>query len=232
MLRIKFLNGVLFGAKNINYVRFAIVCTARSGSTWLHTFLNAHPNIISKGEVLAAKSYSNLNEDVFHLYSSNIVAVGLKIFYEYGDSKTVDSLKELVNNSNIRIIHLTRNDLLAQFTSLKKARQSSEWSQKGSNTVPEKIHIDFNEFQDYQQQQLTSRRKIATDFQHHQLLSIAYEDINSETERTLALIQEFLGVKPRKLVSLLKKQSTDALSKQIANWEELQVQLESKSTKS
>ncbi len=213
-----------FGAKNFDYNRFAIVCTSRSGSTWLHTLLNSHPQVTSKGEIVFKTHKLNkdldLEADVFHQYASSIKAVGLKVFYGLTNDIYEPTLQALRRDSEIKIIHLVRENRLAQFVSLQAAKRNSEWSHKGtSKTQP--IRIELADFQQFNEKQINLQTKIDQDFKGR-ILNISYEDLLSRQNETLVLVQEFLGVKHRKLFSALKRQSTSDLKGRIANWSDFE----------
>ncbi len=192
-----------------------IVCAPRSGSTWLHTLLNSHPQIISHGEILRETYEVNANTQlpsidkiVFHPHHKSIQAVGLKLFYEYESNEAYQkSFSEIVKDKTVCIIHLVREDKPSQFKSLKRAEATQQWSSgKTTNQIPI-ISIDPVDLMNYQGNLFKSEQQINELFQHHPILKIKYEDLLSDQENILTKIQNFLNVEPRKLFSLLKKQS-------------------------
>lgn len=211
--RKQFLN--FFPSKEKKFTKFAIVCAPRSGSTWLHTLLNSHPKIISYGEILRENHETNpkeklvsIHELVFHLHHSSIKAIGLKLFYEYENDKVYqNSFNEIIKDKSIHIIHLVREDKSAQFKSLKRAEKTQKWSSGKSKEQTISVTIDPDELGDYQRNVLISEEHIDDLFLHHPLLKIKYEDLLSDQKSVLATAQIFLNVKPRKLFSLLKRQS-------------------------
>lgn len=205
----------LFPPKEKRFTKFAIVCAARSGSTWLHTLLNSHPQISSYGEILREYHEANpqlqlpsLDELVFHPHHSSIQAAGLKIFYEYETVEPfIQSFQGIVNDNTICILHLIREDKAAQFKSLKTAEASQQWSSGRSTNQHITIQINPPELEGYQKNLLAQEKHITALFQDHPILNVKYEDLLSHQEKTLNDIQSFLKVKPKKLFSLLKKQS-------------------------
>ncbi len=209
---------------NLDYTKFAIVCTSRSGSTWLHTLLNSHPFIISKGEIVLRKHKLNqdfsMGKDVYHLHASPIEAVGLKVFYGLENDIYNGALQELKADTTIKVIHLARKDRLAQFVSLQHAKRSKEWSyQTSEETRP--LRIDLAAFQQFEEQQSKLQAEIDQEFSGR-ILNISYEDLISWQSETLESVQQFLGVKKKKLFSALKKQSTLPLSEQVENWSDFE----------
>lgn len=215
----------LFPRSENNYTRYAIICAPRCGSNWLHTLLNSHPNIVSYGEILRKTHVNNpsqnlptLNELVFHPHSPSIKAVGLKLFYSYlNDEKFCTSFQEALDDTDITIIHLIRKDILAQYTSLKRAKENQRWSQARPYDKTKPMYIDPEEFKAHRKELGDNKHKIKRTFKNHAFLEISYEDLNENLDERLIEVQQFLGVKPRKLFSLLRKQAAGSLKDQIKN---------------
>ena len=204
-----------FPAKGKCFTKFVIVCAPRSGSTWLHTLLNSHAQIFSYGEILREtcevnpqKQLPSLEELIFHPHHASIQAAGLKVFYEY---ETIESFKksfqEIVADPSICIIHLIRKDKTAQFKSLKQAEATQQWSSGKPADKQKPIIIEPGEFEIYQNDLIQKEKEIDLMFLQHPCLKITYEDLFDQHEKLCSSIQEFLKVKPRKLFSLLQKQS-------------------------
>lgn len=216
----------LFPRSKSNYIRFAIICAPRSGSNWLHTLLNSHANIVSYGEILRkshalnpSQKLSSLNELVYYPHHRSVKAVGLKLFYTYlNDEKFVNSFLETADDRGILIIQLIRKDFLAQYTSLKRAEENQRWSQARSYDKTKSIFINPEGFNAYRKELLDNQNEIRRIFATHPFLEISYEDLNERLDETLIEVQEFLGVKQKKLFSLLRKQASGSLKNQIKNW--------------
>ena len=217
VLRIKNINSYLRKSDK-SYVRFIILCTARSGSTWLHTLLNSHPNIHSKGEITLIHHDQSIQDYAYTTYPLSIHAVGLKVFYD--DDSYQEALNSIKKDKGIRVIHLVRNNLTEQFISYKKALTSGEWSFR-TNSKSSKIKIDTYELLEYQKKQKILRNQVNIDLNNHNLIEIVYEDLIKQTNHETSKIQNFLEVGQKKLFSILKKQSTKPLRSQVENWEEL-----------
>ncbi len=214
------------GADNLSYTRFVIVCTSRTGSTWLHTLLNSHPHIISVGEIInkyhKKGQYPPLEKMAFHGYSAGIDAVGLKIFYGDESSQYDKYLKEVSKNHDIKIIHMVRKDQLAQYTSLKISERNWEWTGTNRKGTFGKITLSPKEFKRFIKDRQEAKREMEQVFKNHEVLTVSYEDLNFQHDSTVRLIQEFLNVKPKKLFSVLRKQSSGELQDQIENWSDFE----------
>ncbi len=224
IIKRKWLYHILFGANSLDYTRFAILCTSRSGSTWLHTLLNAHPHIVSKGEVVfqhhkLSKAF-HLEKDVFHAYPSVVKAVGLKVFYGLDNDIYDPTFQGIIDDPKIKVIHLVREDKLSQFVSLQLAKKNHEWSHQ-KNSRRNTVRLELPDFLEFNVAQLNLQSKIDQDFDGR-ILSVSYEDLVSNQSETLDRVQEFLKVKQRRLFSALKKQSTVHLKNQIENWSDFE----------
>ena len=193
-----------------NYSKFIILCSPRTGSTLLHTYLNSHPNINSLGEILRKQKENNrfLNTSPFKLTGANIEAVGLKYFYSYQKEKSYSIISnELIIDKSIKVIHLIRKDVKAQFKSLKIAETTGQWNSHKKNILAEKIEVEVVALDQFKLE-LESQQKVVVDkFSEHSMLTVTYEDLTEDSEKVLGNVQRFLDVKVRLLSSLLVKQS-------------------------
>lgn len=203
--------------KSHDYTPFIILCPARSGSTLLHTLLNAHPNVHSHGEILRHASEKThhlpsglLKNQVFKPYSKNIKAVGLKVFYEYSD-QFKGEFAELTQYPNLKVIHLYRNNMLDAFLSLKKAELFQQWNdtQAVKNRSLDPVTIDPEKFKKYISEQTSYRSSVLSIFKDHEVLHISYEQLTSKKDQALEKVTHFLNISPKKMFSLLKKQNQE-----------------------
>jgi len=208
------------------YTSFAILCTSRTGSTWLHTLLNSHTSILSHGEIINHHHKQGLQpeleEMVFHNYPNAIKAVGVKIFYGDDSIQYQKYLERVTADQSIKIIHLVRRNILAQYTSLKISERSWQWSMANSANLLEKITLNLSDYKQFETERLRIVKEITQQFKSHQFLVVAYEDLISNFESTMHDIQTFLGVKQKRLFSALQKQSTGELKDRIENWSEFE----------
>jgi len=199
-------------SQNSDFTRFAIICAPRSGSTLLHTYLNSHNNILSHGEIIRRKvekgeELLSIDEFAFSPHSKSIQAVGLKLFYEYQYQKNYSiPFAEVVKDKRIKIIHLIRKDKKGQLTSLRKAEESGVWSSTFKGEADVDVSITEKEFSKYTHKQEKLEKGFKSTFQYHNVFEITYEDLMAHPRDILAEVQEFLGVTPKKLFTLLEKQ--------------------------
>lgn len=213
-------------SQSVPYSFFILLCQPRTGSTLLHTYLNSHSAIYSYGEVLRRKNLKNKNvnlyRDVFKNHPPSIKAVGLKIFYSYSEDPAFqDYFNEIVKDTSIKVIHLTRENTLEEFISLKKAELTNQWSSEDqkNNSKDRKIVLKNNEFKEYLRKTSQLKKSISELFSKHNCLNISYEILTQRQEITLAEIQSFLNVPRKNLFTILKKQMSHQVN--IENYNEI-----------
>jgi LPS sulfotransferase NodH len=216
--------------KKHQYVSFVILCEPRTGSTLLHTYLNFHPNIKSYGEAIREHIEKNhsadagfLKNNIFKPHGRHLKAVGLKLFYFYYDHPAyADAFKEIIEQKDIKIIHLIREDILKLYVSLKLAQKTNTWSSSNANQKNKpKIFVKADEFKLFAETYVQRQQYFKTQFKTHDVLVVRYEDLIMDSRAVLEKTQKFLGVKPKHLSSLLKKQNADALESVVVNYHEV-----------
>lgn len=225
MLRRKWLLNKLPVGRSSNFTRFIILCDPRTGSTWLHTLLNSSPKIMSYGEILTEKDMSlGLEQTIWKPHHHSIKAVGCKIFYEQLITPAFEHIfKEIKNSPHIKIIDLTRENKIETFVSLKIAEQTDAWSVGAKHAKSrQSVYINEEELEEYMARQERNKTYILDEVKKRDLYSVVYEKLSHKTDIILAEVQSFLGVKPRRLFSLLKKQNPEPLQELVLNYEEIE----------
>lgn len=193
-----------------DYVKFAILCTPRTGSTWLHTLLNSHPQIHSLGEVIyEGQSNRPTLEEIYRPQPKSILAVGFKLFYGITHEGYQKLTQDVLEDPTIRLIHLIRRDIGAQLKSYRIAEKGKVWSQTGKTTQETHQAISEKELAQFSQNLQLARKRIKEEVSSHSqaYLPIAYEDLVEQQEATTRKIMAFLEVRRRTLYSLLTRQS-------------------------
>ena len=213
--------------RSADYSPFVILCMPRSGSTLLHTYLNSHPRIFSYDEILRIRFEQRgsvedefIPSKIFKPYAKHFQAIGLKVFYEYERQEPfVASFDQITTNKTIKIIHLTRRDMLRQFVSLKQAESSGEWSAPSRPKNQTRVELNTVEFLNYKESAFKDQNRMRELFKDHAILEIAYEDLTKNPPAILSKVQSFLGVEGRSLYSLLEKQNPESLEDLVSNYE-------------
>lgn len=125
-------------------------------------------------------------------------------------------------HTEIKVIHLTRRDLLKGYVSLKTARITDCWSsiyREGKNL---KINLNKEELTEYLEEIASYQKTYYDFFRNHQMITIYYEDLVEDKNKVTSKILEFLDVKKYQFTETeLKKQSRNPLRKTIINYDSL-----------
>ncbi|XP_066352322.1 uncharacterized protein [Miscanthus floridulus] len=223
---------------------FAILSMQRSGSGWVETLLNSHPNISSNGEIFSVKDRrSNITaitktlDKLYNLdwYSSAAknectAAVGLKWMLNQGLMKHHQEIVEYFNRRGVSAIFLLRRNLLRRYVSiLANAHDSAMKQLNGTH----KAHVHSKHEAEILAQykptidkktlitELKRSDKLASDalvnFKNTRHVVLYYEDVVSN--RTMLMdVLDFLRVPKRKLSSRHVKIHTKQLCDHIDNW--------------
>jgi hypothetical protein len=132
-------------------IRFCIVATARSGTSYLVTALASPPTVICHGEIfhpnhrehIAAEYLDVLNLDLREHDPTTFVdqvyglrpeayAAGFKIFRGHNDI----ALEYILASNDIRKIILQRENALGSYSSLLIAEKTGHWQERSAPAVP------------------------------------------------------------------------------------------------
>jgi LPS sulfotransferase NodH len=219
-----------FHSKNNHYTPFIILCEPRTGSTLLHTSLNFHPNIKSYGEVIREQVEKNhngclmdLEDDLFTPHASHLWAIGLKLFYFYYDHPAYTNIfKQVVSRKDVKVIHLIRSDIFKLYVSLKVAQKTNIWSASSKRSdKSQRIFVNPEEFKQFAETYMQRQHFFKKLFHTHEVISVTYENLINNPQKELANVQQFLGVRPQRLRSLLQKQNADNLETVVINYDEV-----------
>jgi LPS sulfotransferase NodH len=225
----EFLNSI--HQKSSQYTPFVILCEPRTGSTFLHTCLNFHSNIKSYGEVIREQVEKNhngcllkLEEDLFKPHASHLKAIGFKLFYFYYDHPSYANIfRQVIERKEIKVIHLLREDIFKLYVSLKIAQRTNIWSASSKNADKKKqrIFVNPDEFRQFAETYIQRQQFFKKLFQSHEIINVTYENLTKDSQQELEKIQQFLGAKTQVLQSLLQKQTSDDLEREVVNYDEV-----------
>ena len=195
-----------------------------------------------------------LEQEVFRAHPAHTEAVGFKLLYTQARSREMwwdepkysdwwedmddsrlawrdadsDLWAYLRSRTDVKVLHLVRENLLRQKVSAELATTTGRWgkeatggvapSKKGKPQValdPEVCKRDFAAVE-------RKRRDAEQDFDGHDLLCLSYEQILDAPNATLERIQRFLDLDIESLQTRTEKQEKRALDEVIANYSELQ----------
>ncbi|MCP4399601.1 MAG: sulfotransferase [bacterium] len=236
-------------AGHADYGKFIIVGSARSGSNLITSYLNSHPQICCYYEIFHPEEFDAsrthhyyptnrrvhtlfvthperfLEEKFFSRhYSKQILWVGFKIFYQHTRQSGQKSVwPYLVENKKLKIIHIKRNNLLAQYLSFIRSQQSGVWSSRVTPNYHQHfpVTLSYENCLKYFKDSGNYIRETERLFYEHDKINVYYEDLLDNKDVQLARIQDFFRLPQQSLRSGLKKQNLQTLSQNIINYEEL-----------
>src|SRR5581483_6146488 len=232
---------------------FMITGPARTGSTLLVHLLRSHPDICSHSEVFSPIKITGLtgthlekssNEpDFFERLSAERDRDPIKFLYKIAldsQGKKVVGFKlkhdelvlpeyrglrdEIAGDSDFRIIHLRRENLLRRFLSWYIANHITHLTLAvGPQNIPEvpAVRLDPYECQRDFETTLKREKEFRELFATHKSFSISYEELATGNNDKIFALLDFLEVRPRKLTTTTKRMGNDDVRAAIANFDEL-----------
>lgn len=221
----------IFG--NTDYDKFVIVTRSRTGSNLLKSLLNSHPEIIAEGELfrrLEGRSCKDIWDNTFISRSKKVKYVGFKLFYYHpldsDDKKVWDFIK---NDENIKIIHLTRENILRTVVSREIADKTNTWTNKTNRNITKdekQIKLDINYCLNEFELTKNSEEKTRVDFADHDFIQLSYEELSDNKQSVMNKLFQFLSVDKVDVSSSYKKQNVEKLKDLVTNYNEVHEKLE------
>jgi LPS sulfotransferase NodH len=211
-----------------DYVRFIILTRSRTGSNLLVSFLNGHPNIYSEGEIFARMNGQDpvaRLDAAFGRQPKHVRAKGFKIFYYHPlDAPGSELWTRLESDFDLRVIHLTRRNILRTLVSRKIAGVQDTWtatrfdapqveSRRVGFSVSE-LEAGFRETRLWEE---SADKRFAT----HPLLHISYEDLVGDPGAAYRRLLQFLDASARPPSTGLRRQNPEKLHALVENYDEL-----------
>jgi hypothetical protein len=213
-------------------VRFVLLFTGRSGSSYLMDLLDSHPDIRAHGEILTSTTHLGAEDQLMHVRKFFSPGV-LRDFKVIGfKTKLVDilepsSFSQVLHEMKCRIIVMNRRNVVKSVVSRIFAERIfetySEWNiTKRSMRLPPLV-IDPDIFEDF----LHHKEKVDEDLfsfvESIQLPTtfVTYEDMLRDPQYCLQGILEFLDVPSVPLTSDIQKHTSDNLREVISNFSEI-----------
>jgi LPS sulfotransferase NodH len=212
-----------------NYRFFVVICHARTGSNLLYSYINAHPNVEMHGEIFKQLDGRDIHQ-VFQTFSAfkpkSIHAAGFKMFYTHPEDGDPESLLRLIESKpDPLIIHLTRQNRLRTFISLKIAERTHVWGLKDHQSlipVPEKmVYVDPREFEKFVLQLETHERNVLQRFGTGKYLAFTYEELTTGPEKCLQQIFNKMNVSYIPPKTRFRKSNPEPLHELIQNFEQI-----------
>ena len=206
---------------------FLVLGSVRSGTTLMVDYLNCHPRIRCRGEILGengdrygdpwrmTRQRLRLHVEALFVKRPRVLA-GAKILTYHVDRLPL-KLRDMVELlDRPRMIVLYRQRLLDQFVSLRIAESDGLWHVK-KPTKPAAISLDPDDFLAYAAEERRMRRESLSGLGDCDVHYLSYERLTAAAEIEMRDVFAFLGVTPCTVQSKLLKRNPDDLSRKLKN---------------
>lgn len=218
----------VFGHRD--YVPFIVLTRSRTGSNLLLSFLNSHPNVFCEGEIFAKLNGADplrKLERTFGKQPHHIHAKGFKIFYYHPlDAEATAFWAELERRTDIRIIHLTRENILRTLVSRKIAGIKGSWTGTSfdkSDSHDKSVILTADELEEGFLQTQAWEDSAERQFNRHPILRMTYEQITTAPAASYQALSDFLGIPDSVPRTNLHRQNPEHMQHLIRNYDELKV---------
>ncbi len=230
-------------------VRFIVICCPRTGSNLLTWSLLEHASVDMFGEIFheteeeaesslpphipcyrkGGSAAEYLETAIFSTdVTSRAQARGFKIFYDHAraDAAARTAWDFLVEDPEIRVIHLVRENLFDARASLEVALRTGEWFREitAAFAAPPVAPFEMDPWDcmDFFARTTVWRQWAAKAFASHPILWLDYDrDIRGDFPGAMQRVFDFLDVESVQVTPLLVKQQKIKPSEQVSNYDEL-----------
>jgi len=216
-----------------------ILAQARTGSTLLWDYLNSHPDVELRGEILNPYTIQGIRQHgvskgavLRHIRYSTMTlperVCGAKFHLEHLDwhGITPDDLRR--GFPGVRFLILFRRSIIKQLVSHQIARATNEWMAQGdSKGFDGKIRIETGEIEQYYREQTEQyRRAVAPPWMPDEGRIIAYEDLVADPQTVFDRdVFPLLNLPRSEIQTKMRKQKKPPLEETIENYAELEAAL-------
>lgn len=217
----------LFG--HTDFVPFIVLTRSRTGSNLLLSFLNAHRNVYAESEIFArldgVDPLARLKR-AFGRQPRSVKAKGFKIFYYHPlDIRAPTLWSTLEKSESLRVIHLTRENILRTLLSRKIAEAQDVWTgtaYDGAGDVRSKsVRFTRQELEEGFSRTRAWEHAAVERFGDHPFLSVTYENLVRDMSAAFARVLAFLDIPYIEPTTKLQKQNPEKLRDLIANYDEM-----------
>ena len=235
---------------HLDYTRFIVLCSGRTGSNMLLSLLNAHPQIIAFGELFnpqkiwwdteryfftrdpfalrlrRTQPLAFLKRKVFRRFPPSIATVGLKLGYNHAQQEPEKQIwAYLQAQPGLKVIHLQRRNLLKMYLSLQKAKLTQEWiNLTGPRPDHLSLALDYQDCLEFFTRYQSQAQFYSAFFAQQPQLDVSYEALAADYEAQMRRVQAFLGVSYHPAQPVTYRQSSLPLAQAITNYRELKAQ--------
>ncbi len=229
--KLKIIITQLFG--NRQYAKLVILGRQRTGSSLLMNLLHAHSKIDMESEVfrlLEGKSCRTVWKQTFSKKLPWIKYAGFKLFYNHPDDSEDREVWEILNtDTNVKVIHIKRENILRTYISKLIALKTGAWDsrqeEKKTDFLDKRVKVDveqcLNELREIKKLEAQFGK---TRFPNHPYIELSFEELIQNKEGQLSRIYSFLGLEYKKIEQTkinLKRQNPEDLRELILNYDDL-----------
>ncbi len=209
---------------------FIVLARPRTGSNYLASMLDAHPNILMFGEKLRHAHPGAGRAWRSRLGSHRmpwVKATGLKLFYTHPESGDRDETwSELMADPNLRVIHLERHQWLDVIVSELRAEQTNEWvvrtdQRLSEHDLPKTFRLDPDWLR-HQFEKMTEEKEISLSWiEGKRIQNLSYDALSQRPQAVMDQICAFLEVPTKPVRGYTQRQRHHRIDQIIENHAEL-----------
>jgi LPS sulfotransferase NodH len=211
---------------------FVILFPGRTGSSWLVSCLDSHPQVLAEGERLVGRGRWSQQLWIRGLYRrarrAGLAAGGFKT--KLKDVRHLEGFRRLLVAREVRVLIMDRRNVVKLAVSTINARRLHEatgrWNRRPEDPVlppfvlaPEDLRRVIAECEARQEQLRTFAETLPLPS-----MTLQYEDLLAAPAETMAGVLSFLDVPPAPLAGSVAKNTDDDLSRVILNVDELRAE--------
>jgi LPS sulfotransferase NodH len=225
-IKLKEIAGYLENVSMMPHTLYAVVCTPRSGSTFLCDLISQ--NIGGKAiehlrdpllYLLKHRETLNIDFSLFiekllvfcsvnGVFGTKLISHFLLDLVNFLEDDELSLIIDYFNMRGLKVVYLYREDKYAQTVSKYLASRSKKWHVISSNDISDyqnsvkEIDYDFNTLKKIYDNFIEEESKLESFLQsrsNFEVLKVSYECLVEDTARYVKLVTDFLGVKPKDL---------------------------------
>jgi hypothetical protein len=212
---------------------FIVFAGGRTGSSYLTTLLNSHPQIDCDGEILGTHPLNSIEFITARAFRSSLKKkiFGFKVkHYQIESHKYLNSRCDFLRvnaQKKWKIIYLYRDNMLATIISIIIGlKRRGKWHYDAKKDIINKTYITIDEILFYKNLLIKGRVEEESFLENCKHFIINYEnDLLNFNNDKISSLQNFIGVKPCSLQSRLVRTSNLGAAGVVANWEALKSEL-------
>lgn len=209
--------------------RFVILFSGRTGSTWLTSSLDSHPQVVAEGERLVRRSAGSQRRWIRRLYRRagrrGVLAAGFKT--KLKDVWDLDAFRDLLQDHDVRVIVMYRRNTVKLAVSAINARRlraiTGRWNRRPGDAALPPFELTEEELRQEIRKCMDRDRELEAYAAALELPQIVlhYEDLLANPDERMDEVMSFLQAPAVRLRSEYLKNTDDDLSRVLVNYEAL-----------